>query len=439
MAKFVNDYVDGCDRCARTKAFPGKPHGPLKPNEVPEGPWQTASVDLIVDLPPSKDFTGQKFDSILVVTDHHSKQSHLIPTVKSVDTAELCDLYLREVWKHHGVPRRMISDCGPQFASELMKVIAKALGQTTSLSSAYHPETDRQTERVNQEVEQYLRLFTSWRQDDWVKFLPTAEFALNSRVHSATGKSPFMLLYGYTPELHVPLRPQGNLPAAEDRLRALKEVQEDARSALQLSKDSMKVFYDRHVKEAPRLKKGDKVWLDAQNVRLKQPSRKLSHKRLGPYEIEDVIGPLNYRLKLPPTVHIHPVFHVSLLSPLKPDRVPGRAHDEPPAIEVEGEEEWEVEEIRDSRLHYGKRQYLVKWVGYDDSHCSWEPVANVKNAKEAVKAFHDKNSSAPRSLARAVFESLPFKPFENFTVASSTPRLWTHGRFKGRASRSEAP
>ena len=201
----------------------------------------------------------------------------------------------------------------------------------------------------------------------------------------------------------------------------------------------MKVFYNRRVKEAPKLKKGDKVWLDAQHVRLKQPSRKLSHKRLGPYEIEEVVGPLNYRLNLPPTVRIHPVFHVSLLSPLKPDHIPGRTHEEPPVVEVEGEEEWEVEEIRDSRLHYGKCQYLVKLFGYDNSHCSWEPVANVKNAKEAVKAFHDKNSSAPRSLARAVFESLPFKPFENFTVASSTPRLWTHGRFTGRASRSEAP
>ena len=148
MAKWVHDYVDGCDRCKATKIFPSKPAGPLQPNAVPEGPWQSITCDLIVDLPKS-----EGFDSIFVVIDQFSKQAHFILTTKNVDSKGIVDLFLKNVWKLHGTPKQVISDRGTQFVSKFMKQLSKRLGIKWSASTAYHPRTDGQTERVNQEVE----------------------------------------------------------------------------------------------------------------------------------------------------------------------------------------------------------------------------------------------------------------------------------------------
>ena len=159
-----------------------------------------------------------------------------------------------------------------------MRRILEALGVKSSLSTAYHPQTDGQTERMNQEVEQYLRVYTSQRQDDWVKQLPMAEFAINSRQQSATHQSPFYMLYGYHPNFQLSLPSAIEVPAAEQRLKILKEVQTDTQAALEVAAERMKRHYDQHVKEGPSFKIGDKVWIDAKNLAISQPSRKLTHK-----------------------------------------------------------------------------------------------------------------------------------------------------------------
>jgi hypothetical protein len=148
IAKYVNDFVDGCEKCKSTKVFPVKAHGPLKPNKIPEGPWQTITCDLIVDLPLS-----EGFDSIFVVVDRYTKQTHLIPTTKDVDAEGIAKIFLNHVWKHHRTPKKVISDRGTQFTSKFMGQVSKRLGIKWSMSTAYHPRTDGQTERINQEVE----------------------------------------------------------------------------------------------------------------------------------------------------------------------------------------------------------------------------------------------------------------------------------------------
>src|SRR5271170_2901380 len=430
MSKFVHDYVDGCDTCARTKTFPKRPTGPLKPNEVPDAPWQTISVDFITDLPLD---AGK--DAILMVTDHHTHGVHIIATEKTADTDELCRLYLQNVWKLHGTPRKIISDRGPQFASNLMRAVNEALGIETALSTAFHPQTDGQTERLNQEIEQYLRTFVSWRQDDWVRYLPMAEFALNSREHSATRQSPFFMTYGYHPEFHMPLNPVTTSPTAKDRLNELHHVREDAQAALRLAKETMKIYYDRHVGDTLSFEKGELVWLDAANVKLKQPSRKLSHKRLGPFAVVEKIGEWNYRLKLPKSMKVHPVFHVSLLTQKLPDLIPGRHRPPPPPIEVEGEEEYEVEEILDSRMHYGKLQYFVKWKGYTTEENSWEPAENVANALDAVANFHVAHPNRPKRIAADIFNSLNWRTRPQ-TFTKNKPRRWESGIMREKESRS---
>ena len=204
--------------------------------------------------------------------------------------------------------------------------------------------------------------------------------------------------------------PMSTVPAAEKRLSLLEEVRRDCQASLELAAERMKRYYDRQVQEAPIFQPGDKVWLDARNLKIRQPSRKLSPKRLGPYKVIRRTGDLDYELKLPPSVPVHPVFHVSLISPYKNSPIPGRMPTEPPPIEVEGEEEYEVEHIKDSRIFRRQLQYLVKWKGYDDSHTSWEPARNVANARRLVEAFHHQHPSAPRRVSATVFEALQFKP-----------------------------
>ena len=194
ISKFVLNYVDGCDTCQRGKSYPEMPAGKLMPNPIPTGPWIDISVDFITGLPEA-----QGYDAIFVVCDRFTKQVHIIPTTKETSSLGLARLYRDHVWKLHGLPNTVISDRGPQFAAAFMKELNKILGITTKLSTAYHPQTDGQTERMNQELVQYLRMFIDHRQTDWPEWLAIAEFSYNNKFQSSTRVSPFFANYGYNP------------------------------------------------------------------------------------------------------------------------------------------------------------------------------------------------------------------------------------------------
>ena len=152
---------------------------------------------------------------------------------------------------------------------------------------------------------------------------------------------------------------------------------------------------------APIFRAGDRVWLDARNITTRRPSKKLDHRRLGPYEVIEAVGPNAARLRLPETVRLHPVFHVSLLEHASDDPLPGQQSPPPPAVVVDGQEEWEVERVLDSRLYHRRLQYLVKWRGYDAP--TWQPLEDLEHAVEAVQEFHRLYPGRPRppSLAGA--------------------------------------
>ncbi len=198
MAAYIGKYVRSCDLCQRTKVFPAKPLGKLTPNEIPARPWQIISTDLITQLPDS-----QGYDSILVVVDRFSKMTHVMPTTSTVTAEGVVRLFRDNVWKLHGLPEKVLSNRGPQFASRVMRELNRLLGIKTATSTAFHPQTDGQTERVNQELEQYLRLFVNHRQSDWMNWLPMAEFTYNNRVQAATKYTPFLLNAGQHPRMGI--------------------------------------------------------------------------------------------------------------------------------------------------------------------------------------------------------------------------------------------
>src|SRR5258707_3398849 len=188
--------------CNRMKTFPMQKVGKLIPNKVPDQCWQVISIDMIRELPDSKGY-----NAVLVVVDRLSKWIHAIPTVTSLDSTGVARLFLEHIWHHHGLPEEVISDCGSTFVSNFSCKLAALLGVKLTPSTSYHPQTDGQTECMNQQIEVYLWVCVSHRQDDWADWLLLAEVAYNNKVHTATHQTLFELDTGQHPHLGVePMR-----------------------------------------------------------------------------------------------------------------------------------------------------------------------------------------------------------------------------------------
>src|SRR5882724_6157848 len=235
----------------------------------------------------------------MVVVDCLSKQAHVIPMMSDFMASGVARLFRDHILKLHGLPKEVISDRGTQFVSNFTHNLSQLLGIKVATSTAYHRQTNGQTEQVNQEVKQFLQPFINQCQDDWHKWLSIAEFAYNDRVHASMHSSPLMLDTGQHPRLGVePLR-ESRLETLKDFTGRMDKVTDKAHSALSQAADDMARFYDAHQREAPLYEVRDKVWLNGQNVTTTQPMKKLDHKWLRPYPVEKVTSRSAYRLKLP--------------------------------------------------------------------------------------------------------------------------------------------
>jgi hypothetical protein len=236
----------------------------------------------------------------MVVVDSVIKKTHFVPTVTTITTAGTARLYVQNVWRHHGLLRKIVSDRGPQFVAEFMRELYRLLGIKLAATTAYHPQGDRQTERVNQELEQYLRLFVNQRQDDWSDLVPLAEFQYNNHIHSTTQHQPFLLEMGRLPRMGFePDQPPSRLESVNEFTEQMKTTIEEAKAALVKSKDDMARYYDQKRTCAPEYNPGDRVYLDASDIQTTRPSKKLSHRHLGPFTVEQKVGNGAYRLQLP--------------------------------------------------------------------------------------------------------------------------------------------
>jgi len=224
----------------RTEEVAGK----LKLGEVPEKPWMHILVDFITKL-----LTVAGKDAILVVCDRLSKMTHFVATTEETMAEELVRLFRDNVWRLHELPESMVSDRGPQFAVELTKELNRMLGIKTKLSTAFHPQTDRQMECMNQESEQYLQFFVNHRQKDWPEWLALAEFAINNKAYSTTKVSLFMANYGRELRMGGDIRRKGKVEKATEFVEKLKRVQEEAGATLKKTQEEMKRYTDRNRKE----------------------------------------------------------------------------------------------------------------------------------------------------------------------------------------------
>ena len=343
-------------------------------------------MDFIVKLP-----TSQGYDSILTITDQGcTKMAIFLPCNETIDAEGVAQLYFNYVFPRFGVPSKVITDRDPRFTSQFMKELCSQLHIEQNVSTAYHPRTDGQSERTNQWLEQYLRFWVNHHQGNWRQLLPMAEYAHNSWRNETTKTTPYQTLMGFNPA--ADWRPiNASVPAPITRL-------EQWTRARQVAYVQMKTAQERWAKarkEGRKFQKGDLVWLEGRNLKTDQPTSKLAAKRHGPFPVAQVLSPVTYQLILPEQWKIHPVFHVDLLTPYKETAFHGDNYMRPPPDLINNEEEYEVEQILDSRIRGRNRkvQYLVKWVGYPDSDNQWLDAEQL-TADEAIREFKQRHPHA---------------------------------------------
>jgi len=313
MDEQIIDFVWVCAECQQNKAARHHTYGLLSPLELLYVLWQSITIDFITNLP-----LLEGCDQLWAVIDQFTKMVHFIPLPKDGKTAsDLSRIFAREVWRFHGLPSDIVSDRDSDFTSETWKEFLKLSGIRPRMSTAFHPQTNGQTERLNQTIKAYLRSFICHEQDDWVSLLPIAEFAYNNSVTSATGMSPFYANYGFHPTATNPTAANILNPASKVYAHWMHTVHAQARKGLESAQERMHRYADPSRKQAPAYQVGDLVILNGRNIQTRRPSRKLDHKNHGPFQVEKFVSPLAVRLTLPQKWKIHPVFHISLVEPFR--------------------------------------------------------------------------------------------------------------------------
>jgi len=387
MHNDIKQFVRNCHSCGRNSVWRDRYKGCLKPLPVPMRIWSEISMDYITDLPLTK--RGNRH--ILVIVDRLSKGVFFEP-VPDLEGRTLAQRFIQRYLPIHLLPEAITSDRGDQFVHGVWGHICDILKISKRLSTAYHPQTDGQTERMNTVVEEYIRHFTTHEQDDWDELLPMAQAAVMARDATSTGFSPFYLSHGYHPRIGAEVEITGDpVQTASDPKEAAQAITKRIQDAMALAQTLMddaqqrqEDITNRKRDPAPTFRVGDKVWLDLRNIRIDRPKKKLAPLH-AIYRVTEAISSHAYRLDVPNGEH--DVFHVSLLRPVSEDPLPSQVQDDvqPPPVIVEGEEEWSLDEILDHRVVRGrgrggplKRQFRCRWHGYAED--SWHDQADVEDS-----------------------------------------------------------
>ena len=402
ITRTIRAYVSSCATCQRIKSSTQPTPGLLRPHDIPSRPWSHVSLDLITDLPKSTAPDGQTYGSIVTFVDLLTKQAFFARANKSITAPQLAHLFIDHVISKRGLPSVIISDRDPRITSDFWQTLFKSLGSRLNMSTAHHPQTDGQTEVTHRTIEQILRAHVSPQHDDWSSWLPIAEFAYNNSVSASTHHTPFFANFGYHPTA-----PSSRVNPASDSdatgyLDALRDVQVTIARELELAKAQAAEQANRH-RRPLTFNVGDRVRLSSEFINLADyPSSKLRPRYLGPFTVTAIVSPVSYRLALPESMQLHPVFHVSLLLPWRvsdDSEFPDRSTPEQPIRSardyVHGG--YEVERLLDVKLDEDPEStartrsiilmFKVRWAPpySDPSEDTWEPLRNVRR----LHAFRD--------------------------------------------------
>jgi len=284
--KYIHRYVDHCDTYHRIKPIRHVPFGLLKPLELPHRPWDMISMDFITALPMSN---GK--EALWVIIDHLTKMGYFVVCQGTMNPEDLAYHFLRQVIRPHGLPSSIVSDRGSLFTSDFWRRVTEALRISCNLSTAFHPQTDGQTERANTTLKQYLWTYCNYQQDDWERLLPIAEFCYNNTQTGTTRITPFFANYGYHPRFLPNLGTRNEeTPEVSEYVAALRRLHEELRAEIKEAQMSQAEQANKARHPDPVLNPGDKVWLRRKNIRTIRPLNKLDHKQIGPYPILEKVG-----------------------------------------------------------------------------------------------------------------------------------------------------
>jgi integrase-like protein len=362
MKSDTAQFVRNCHSCRRAHVPRDKTPGYLHPLPIPEHPWQHITMDF-KSMPKDK----RGYDNLCVFIDRLSKQSISEPCYKTATAEDMAEMYIARVYRYYGPPLTIVSDRGPQFISKFWKEFNRILGTKTRLSTADHPQTDGQTEIMNQYIDQRLRPFTNYYQDNWSELLPMVDYAQLILQHSSIGMSPYELLNGRLPRTSFDWNtPKTNNPTEklnQNKARAvatrMQEALEVAKGNMALAQTQMENNINAHRRPID-FQEGDKVYVSTKPWRTQRPSRKLDHQMAGPFPITRKVHN-SYKVDLPASIKVHKVIPPDRLRKDPNDPLPGQINEPPPPIQVSEEQEWEVQDILASKLLRKKLYY--RWNG----------------------------------------------------------------------------
>uniref|UniRef100_A0A2N9J200 Integrase catalytic domain-containing protein n=1 Tax=Fagus sylvatica TaxID=28930 RepID=A0A2N9J200_FAGSY len=432
MKQDIKSYVKECDTCQRIKSETTRPAGLLQPLPIPPRPWYSISMDFIEGLPKSN-----KQNVILVVVDRLTKFVHFMALAHPYTAAKVADLFMKNVFKLHGMPTSIVSDRDTAFTANFWQELFKIQEVELAMSSSYHPQTDGQTEVVNRSLEQYLRAFAGDKPSLWVHWLPMAEFWFNTNYHTSTKMTPFEALYGYEPPTVMDYIPgTTKVAAVDDYLHQQQGIIGLLKENLLSTQSRMKSQADKHRLERS-FQVGEWVFLRLQPFRQKSVSRKhgkLAARFYGPFQIVEKVGAVAYRLELPEEAQIHNVFHVSCLKPKLGQSVLPIA--KLPPMDSMGHLSPEPSRILDQRTikrrrHGSATEVLVQWEGSTQEDATWELLFKLQQQYPHLVGkviFHARRLSdklvenldqlVEKNLAHATWNQIPLK------LIVSTSNCW---------------
>ncbi|KAJ9539087.1 hypothetical protein OSB04_031820, partial [Centaurea solstitialis] len=361
----IGRYVQKCITCLQVKAEHQKPYGSFRPLEVPVWKWEELMMDLVTKLPK----TSRQHDSIWVIVDRLMKSAHFLPVRESYSMEKWAQLYIDEIIVRHGVPVKVISDRDSWFTSKFWKSMQRELGTRVALSTAYHPQTNGQSERTIQTLEDMLRACILEFGGTWDIHLPLVEFSYNNSYHSSIKMAPFEALYGR--KCRTPLCKQ----ETGEKILAGPELIEITHDKIRVIRERMKVAQDRQKSYADKRRRPIEFFVGDMG--------KLSPRFVGPFKILERVGKQAYRLELPEELAgIHDVFHVGYLR-----KCLGKHDETVPLAEVKLDNRLtyveEPEAILNERTANLRNKnvelVLVKWKHHRGPNWTWENKDEMKS------------------------------------------------------------
>jgi len=451
MHRDVFDFVKSCESCRRNKSSTSKPLGLLHPLATPSRPWEAASMDFVVGLPPVL-LNSKLVDSILTVTCLFSKMVVLIPLSSNATAETVASLYHEHIYRRFGLQSSLVSDRDPKFTSRFWRSFHSLLDTKLRFSSSAHPQSDGRSEVTNKLVGQMLRTTCEDSPEDWASKVTLVEFGINSASSTATNLSPFEIVYGFLPSMW-PVLSFSHPGSTDDDItsRAERARLEWLRvsDALIASRVDMVHHGNKHRRtDSPLFKVGADVYVSSAGMRFPHSlSGKFIPKFVGPYKITRVDSAKStVDIDFPSHLRVHPRIHTSKLRPSFPNddtRFPSRSLSQPPPAvsAADGAEEWLIEKLVGDRVKYGKREFKVRYLGFSPSTDEWRPELELKqtapdfladyialiDARRRTKPVGRKRKSVSALLASL---SIPSPSFPAFSFSFPTLSLPGRGECK---------